>query len=138
MYTHLIQRAFLAALVFPVALSAQRGGGGGGPAAPPAADPTTLTWRNIGPNEAGRMVAVAGSAARPNEYYLGTTGGGVWKTTDGGVTAVPVTDDYFGGTIGAISIAESNPDIVYVGGGETPIRGDVSHGDGLWKTTDAE
>jgi photosystem II stability/assembly factor-like uncharacterized protein len=82
------------------------------------------------------MVAIAGSVARPNEYYMGTTGGGVWKTTDGGKTSVPVTDDYFGGTIGAIAVAESNPDIVYVGGGETPIRGNVSHGEGMWKTTD--
>jgi photosystem II stability/assembly factor-like uncharacterized protein len=67
---------------------------------------------------------------------MGTTGGGVWKTTDGGKTSIPVTDDYFGGTIGAIAVAESNPDIVYVGGGETPIRGNVSHGEGMWKTTD--
>jgi photosystem II stability/assembly factor-like uncharacterized protein len=96
----------------------------------------SLKWRNIGPNQSGRMVAIAGSAARPDEYYMGTTGGGVWKTTDGGKTAVPVTDDYFGGTIGAIAVAELNPDIVYVGGGETPIRGNVSHGEGMWKTTD--
>jgi photosystem II stability/assembly factor-like uncharacterized protein len=82
------------------------------------------------------MVAIAGSVARPDEYYMGTTGGGVWKTTDGGKTAVPVTDAYFGGTIGAIAVAETNPDIVYVGGGETPIRGNVSHGEGMWKTTD--
>ena len=68
---------------------------------------------------------------------MGTTGGGVWKTTDGGVNWQPVTDRYFGGTIGAIGVAESNPDVVYVGGGETDIRGNTSHGDGLWKTTDA-
>lgn len=96
----------------------------------------TVQWRNIGPLQSGRMVAVAGSVARPEEYYFGTTGGGVWKTTDGGKTSFPVTDAYFGGTIGAIAVAESNPDIVYVGGGETPIRGNVSHGEGMWKTTD--
>ncbi len=96
----------------------------------------SVKWRNIGPNSAGRMVAVAGSAARPDEYYMGTTGGGVWKTTDGGKTAEPVSDGYFGGSIGAIAVSESNPDIVYVGGGETPIRGNVSYGDGVWKTTD--
>jgi photosystem II stability/assembly factor-like uncharacterized protein len=67
---------------------------------------------------------------------MGSTGSGVYKTTDGGRTAVSVTDDYFGGTIGAVAIAESNPDIVYVGGGETAIRGNVSHGEGMWKTTD--
>src|SRR5437868_6014848 len=70
------------------------------------------------------------------EYYFGTTGGGVFKTTDGGMTWAPVTDKYFGGTIGAIGISESNPDIVYVGAGEYPIRGNVSHGDGVWKSTD--
>ncbi|HET9426055.1 MAG TPA: glycosyl hydrolase [Gemmatimonadaceae bacterium] len=96
----------------------------------------SLQWRNIGPTYPGRIVAVAGSVARPDEYYMGTTGGGVWKTTDGGKTAFPVTDAYFGGTIGAIAVAETNPDIVYVGGGETPIRGNVSHGDGMWKSTD--
>jgi len=67
---------------------------------------------------------------------MGTTGGGVFKTTDGGDTWNPVTDGYFGGTIGAIAVAESNPDIVYVGGGEFPIRGNTSHGDGVYKTTD--
>ncbi|MFL5595945.1 MAG: WD40/YVTN/BNR-like repeat-containing protein, partial [Gemmatimonadaceae bacterium] len=82
-----------------------------------------LRWREIGPFRGGRSVAVAGSSKRPNEYYFGTTGGGVFKTTDGGITWAPVTDKYFGGTIGAIGISESNPDIVYVGGGEYPIRG---------------
>ena len=96
-----------------------------------------LKWREIGPYRGGRSVAVAGSATRPYEYYMGTTGGGVFKTTDGGITWTPVTDKYFGGTIGGISVSESNPDIVYVGGGEFPIRGNVSHGDGVWKTTDA-
>ena len=66
----------------------------------------SVKWRNIGPNSAGRMVAVAGSAARPDEYYMGTTGGGVWKTTDGGKTAEPVSDGYFGGSIGAIAVSE--------------------------------
>jgi len=68
---------------------------------------------------------------------MGTTGGGVFKTTDGGESWQPVTDRYFGGTIGAIAVSESNPDIVYVGGGEFPIRGNVSHGDGVYKSTDA-
>jgi len=96
-----------------------------------------LRWREIGPARGGRSVAAAGSVARPLEYWFGTTGGGVWKTTDGGANWQPVTDRYFGGTIGAIAVAESNPDVVYVGGGETDIRGNTSHGDGLWKTTDA-
>ena len=102
-----------------------------------AAAATDVSWRNIGPNQSGRMTAIAGSTARPDEYYMGTTGGGVWKTTDGGKTTVPVTDAYFGGTIGSIAVQQSNPDVVWVGGGETPIRGNVSHGDGVWKSTDA-
>ena len=98
---------------------------------------TALRWRELGPYRGGRSVAVAGSAARPNEYYFGTTGGGVFKSTDGGNGWAPVTDRYFGGTIGSVEISASNPDIVYVGGGEFPLRGNVSHGDGVWKTTDA-
>ncbi|HZS62809.1 MAG TPA: glycosyl hydrolase [Gemmatimonadaceae bacterium] len=95
-----------------------------------------LTWRDIGPYRGGRSVAVAGSASRPYEYWMGTTGGGVLKTTDGGIHWSPATDKYFGGTIGAIGVSESNPDIVYVGTGEYDIRGNVSHGDGVYKTTD--
>ena len=95
-----------------------------------------LSWREIGPYRGGRSVAVAGSAARPLEFWMGTTGGGVFKTTDGGASWDPATDKYFGGTIGAIGVSESNPDIVYVGAGEFDIRGNVSHGDGVWKTTD--
>ncbi|HEX9894409.1 MAG TPA: glycosyl hydrolase [Gemmatimonadales bacterium] len=96
----------------------------------------SLRWRNTGPLRGGRSVAAAGSQARPNEYWMGTTGGGVFKTTDGGESWTPVSDRHFGGTIGAIAVAESNPDIVYVGGGEFPIRGNTSHGDGVYKTTD--
>ena len=95
-----------------------------------------IKWREIGPYRGGRSVAVAGSSKRPYEFYFGTTGGGVFKTTDGGMTWAPVTDKYFGGTIGAIGISESNPDVVYVGTGEYPIRGNVSHGDGVFKSTD--
>jgi photosystem II stability/assembly factor-like uncharacterized protein len=116
------------ALSLPDALAAQ------------SADSTTfraLRWRELGPARGGRSIAVAGSTTRPLEYWMGTTGGGVWKTTDGGMNWQPSTDGYFGGTIGAVAVAESNPDIVYVGGGETHIRGNTSHGDGLWRTTDA-
>ncbi|MBM4187994.1 MAG: glycosyl hydrolase [Gemmatimonadetes bacterium] len=95
-----------------------------------------LSWRELGPQRGGRSVAVAGSASRPQEYYMGTTGGGVFKSTDGGDTWQPITDRYFGGTIGAIAVSESNPDVVYVGGGEYPIRGNTSHGDGVYKSTD--
>ena len=96
----------------------------------------SLRYRELGPARGGRSVAVAGSPSRPFEYWMGTTGGGVWKTTDAGLNWQPASDNHFGGTIGAIAVAESHPDIVYVGGGETHIRGNTSHGDGLWKTTD--
>ena len=96
-----------------------------------------LSWRNIGPYRGGRSVAVTGSVARPNEYYMGTTGGGVLKTTDGGLTWSPTTDGFFGGTIGAIAVSESNPDVVYVGTGEYAIRGNVSHGDGIYRSDNA-
>ncbi|HEU4564088.1 MAG TPA: glycosyl hydrolase [Gemmatimonadaceae bacterium] len=96
----------------------------------------TLKWREVGPYRGGRSVAAAGSAARPYEYWMGTTGGGVFKTTDGGITWTPASDKHFGGPIGAIGVAESNPDIVYVATGESPIRGNVTYGDGIFKTTD--
>ncbi|MEN9592569.1 MAG: hypothetical protein RJA21_1043, partial [Gemmatimonadota bacterium] len=97
---------------------------------------SAMKWREIGPFRGGRSAAAAGSVARPQEYWMGTVGGGVFKSVDGGDTWVPMTDKYFGGTIGSIGVAPSNPDVVYVGGGEFTIRGNVSHGDGVWKTTD--
>ncbi len=96
-----------------------------------------LHWRELGIFRGGRSVAVAGSGARHDEYWMGTVGGGVFKTTDGGDTWLPSSDKYFGGSIGSIAVSESNPDIVYVGTGEYPLRGNVSHGDGVFRTTDA-
>jgi photosystem II stability/assembly factor-like uncharacterized protein len=97
-----------------------------------------LRWRSIGPNRGGRSQAVAGSAARPFEYYFGATGGGVWKTTDAGLTWRPVSDKQIKtSSVGAIEIAPSNPDVVYVGMGETELRGNIIQGDGVYKTTDA-
>ena len=96
----------------------------------------SLKWREIGPYRGGRTVAVAGSIARPDEYWMGTTGGGVFKSTDGGRSWQAMSDGYFGGSIGTIAVDHSNPDVVYVGTGETPIRGNVTNGDGVWKTTD--
>jgi len=95
-----------------------------------------LKWREVGPFRGGRSVAVAGSGARPAEFWMGTTGGGVYKSTDGGYSWAPSGEKYFGGTIGAVQVSESNPDIVYVGTGEWDIRGNVSAGNGVWKTTD--
>jgi len=96
-----------------------------------------LHWRNIGPNRGGRSQAVAGSAKRPLEYYFGATGGGLWKTTDGGTTWRPVTDGQIrSASIGAVAVSESNPDIVYIGTGETELRASVMQGDGVYKSTD--
>ncbi|MEO6447022.1 MAG: glycosyl hydrolase, partial [Gemmatimonadaceae bacterium] len=110
------------------------------PSAPMVVDTSlfnALRWREVGPPRGGRSVAVAGSAQRPLEYWMGTAGGGVYKTTDGGLNWSAASDKYFGGTVGAMAVDHQNPDIVWSGGGETDIRGNVSHGDGLWKTTDA-
>jgi photosystem II stability/assembly factor-like uncharacterized protein len=96
-----------------------------------------LRWRSIGPSRGGRSQAGAGSVARPLEYYFGATGGGVWKTTDGGITWRPVSDKTFkSSSVGALAIAASNPDVVYVGMGETELRGNIIQGDGVYKTTD--
>jgi photosystem II stability/assembly factor-like uncharacterized protein len=96
-----------------------------------------MKWRSIGPSRGGRSQAVAGSAGRPLEYYFGATGGGLWKTTDGGVTWRPVSDKFFSSSsVGAVAVAESNPDIVYVGMGETQLRGNIIQGDGVYKSTD--
>jgi photosystem II stability/assembly factor-like uncharacterized protein len=98
---------------------------------------SNLRWRNLGPLRGGRSIAVAGSAARPLEYYFGATGGGLWKTTDGGVTWNPVSDLFFKtSSVGAVAVAPSNPDIVYAGMGETELRGNIIQGDGIYKSTD--
>jgi photosystem II stability/assembly factor-like uncharacterized protein len=97
-----------------------------------------LRWRNIGPNRGGRSIAVAGSAARPLEYYFGATGGGVWKTTDAGTTWRPAGDEHLkSSSVGAVAVAESQPDIVWAGMGEVQLRGNVIQGEGVYKSTDA-
>ena len=96
-----------------------------------------LSWRSIGPARGGRSQAVAGSGSRPLEYYFGATGGGLWKTTDGGVTWRAVSDKFLtSSSVGAVAVSESNPDIVYVGMGETELRGNIIQGDGVYKSTD--
>ena len=98
-----------------------------------------LQWRSIGPYRGGRVTAVAGVASQPSVFYFGATGGGVWKTSDGGINWEPISDgSVFGtGSVGAIGLSDSDPNTIYVGMGESPIRGNVSHGDGVYKSTDA-
>ncbi len=97
-----------------------------------------LKYRMIGPYRGGRVGAVAGVASQPNVFYFGATGGGVWKTTDGGRTWLPVADDYLKtGSVGAIDVSMSDPNVVYVGMGEETVRGNVSHGDGVYRSDDA-
>src|SRR5687767_7673027 len=96
-----------------------------------------LKWREVGPYRGGRSAAVEGTPSQPNTYYFGSVGGGVWKTTDAGETWKPVSDGFFGGAIGAVAVSEWDPNVVYVGGGEKTVRGNVSHGDGMWKSADA-
>ncbi len=111
------------------------------PLAARAFDPSlfsALKWRNIGPNLGGRSLAIAGSPGRPYEYYFGAVGGGLWKTTDGGNTWRPVTDGQIASSsVGAVAVAESNPDIVYIGMGEVQLRGNVMQGDGMYRSSDA-
>ena len=96
-----------------------------------------LEWRSIGPYRGGRAVAVAGDPVDKQCFYFGSTGGGVWKTTDGGLIWENVSDGYFKrASVGAIAVSLSDPNVVYVGMGETTIRGNVSHGDGVYKSTD--
>lgn len=106
----------------------------------PVVDPkfyNQLEWRNIGPLRGGRSLGCAGSPGRPNEYYFGATGGGLWKTVDGGQNWFPVTDGQVtSSSVGAVAVAETNPDIVYIGMGETQLRGSITQGDGVYKTTD--
>ena len=98
---------------------------------------SSLQWRNIGPNLGGRSLAVAGSVARPNEYYFGATGGGLWKTTNGGTSWAPVTDHQISSSsVGAVAVCAADPDVVYIGMGEVDLRGDVIPGDGVYKTAD--
>ncbi len=96
-----------------------------------------LEWRNIGPYRGGRSLGCAGSPGRPNEYYFGATGGGLWKTTDGGNTWKAVTDGQVtSSSVGAVAVAETNPDVVYIGMGEVQLRGSITQGDGVYKSVD--
>ena len=128
-----ITRLFVlvAALATMIPVSAQQGA---------SVDPSLysgMRWRSVGPARGGRSLAVGGSESRPLEYWFGATGGGAWKTTDGGSNWAPMTDGKItSSSIGSLAVCQSNPDVVYVGGGETQLRGNIIQGDGVYKTTD--
>ena len=108
------------------------------PAEVPAALLSTFEWRSIGPDRGGRSLTATGVVGRPNEAYFGAVGGGLWKTTDGGGTWAPVTDGQIrSSSVGAVAVAESNPDVVYIGTGESCIRGNIQPGDGVYGSSDA-
>ena len=103
-------------------------------------DPKTfggMKWRLIGPFRGGRVLAVTGVPRQPNTYYFGAVAGGVWKTTDGGVSWDPLFDKQSTSSIGSIAVADSDPNVIYAGTGEACIRGNISFGDGVYKSTDA-
>lgn len=108
-----------------------------------SADPLSPTlfngmrWRLVGPFRAGRVVAVTGTASQPNTFYFGGVNGGVWKTTDAGTVWEPIFDKESIGSIGAIEVAPSDPNVIYAGTGESDIRSDLASGDGVYKSTDA-
>jgi photosystem II stability/assembly factor-like uncharacterized protein len=127
------------ALALGTVVSGQRRQTAGTSPEGPGNDPLkVLQWRQIGPFRGGRSTAVAGVASQPMVFYFGGTGGGVWKTSDGGINWEPITDgSVFGtGSVGAIGLSDSDANTIYVGMGESPIRGNVSHGDGVYKSTD--
>jgi photosystem II stability/assembly factor-like uncharacterized protein len=96
-----------------------------------------MRWRSIGPARGGRSIAAGGSDSRPYEYWFGATGGGAWKTTDGGSNWAPMTDGKITtSSVGALAVCQANPDVVYIGGGEIAFRGNIIQGDGVYRTGD--
>lgn len=131
-------RALFTALALPFALSAQA------PKPKPMATPSDpslfqhLRYRNVGPARGGRVTTVTGVPSQPHTFYMGSTGGGVWRTTDAGQNWVNISDRFFAvGSMGAVEVSLSNPDVIYVGGGSDGLRSNVSVGDGVYKSTDA-
>jgi len=131
--------AALGAVALPLAAHAQ----------PPAGESAATTsandallgsfeWRSLGPDRGGRSIAASGVRGRPAEAYFGATGGGLWKTTDGGESWSPVTDGQIhSSSVGAVAVSESNPDVVFIGMGESCIRGNIMPGDGVYRSADA-
>ena len=135
----LLAAALLLNMLPPAARAQQTGAAQGQQSNAPQRKPFgPLAYRQIGPFRGGRSAAVAGVPNQPFVYYFGATGGGVWKTSDGGVNWEPLGDGTFKtGSVGAVAVSETDPNVVYVGMGEQTLRGNVSHGDGMYKSTDA-
>src|SRR6476646_6008351 len=125
------------ALLIFAALAAALAGTGSTTAAAQDLSFREMRWRDIGPTRAGRARALAGVASQPNTFYAGFDNGGLWRSTDYGANWVPLFDDQGTGSIGAIGVAPSNPNVIYVGSGAGIIRPDLSIGDGMYKSTDA-
>ena len=98
---------------------------------------SALDFRSVGPYRGGRSATVTGVPGEPMKAYFGATGGGVWKSTTGGSSWENISDGYFGGSIGAVAVSTWDPNVIYVGGGEKTVRGNVSHGYGIYKSLDA-
>lgn len=130
---YVIAAAASAVLLLPSELAAQ------GSRTTGAVDPSLfqgLHWRGIGPTRGGRVLAVTGIPGNSSTFYFGAVAGGVWKTTDAGQTWTPLTDREKFDSIGAVAVAPSNPDVIYVGTGEAAPRGDMTWGNGVYKSTD--
>jgi len=95
---------------------------------------SALKWRSIGPYRGGRSAAVTGVPGKPGLFYFGSAGGGVWKSIDGGNNWKNISDGYFGGSIGAVAVSEYDHNVIYAGGGEKTVRGNVSSGTGMYKS----
>src|SRR5262249_27734512 len=126
----------VSSLMVRVTLAQRRGAQEAANATPDLSPTKDIRWRQIGPFRGGRVLAVAGVTSQPDVYYFGATGGGIWKTADGGGSWAPVADGQLKtGDVGAIAVAESDPNIIYAGMGEACIRGNASPGDGVYKSS---
>jgi photosystem II stability/assembly factor-like uncharacterized protein len=134
----LLSLVILVSCCFPAPAQRRGGQAAAGPDSNIQGPLRSVRYRSIGPFRGGRATAVAGIPSQPQTYYFGATGGGIWKTTDGGAAWLPVSDGQIAtGSVGALAVSESDPNIVYAGMGEACIRGNASPGDGVYKSTDA-